>query len=149
APRTLDGQPDFQGNWTNVTLTTFERSKEYGNRGALTADEAAKIEGFAAHHVAENAKPTDPKTRTEDLPTDCGYGFKGANCGYNNFWVDRGTQVMRVNGEPRSSLITQPENGQMPPMKPEAMKARAQKMAARRGMGPADGPELRPLGERC
>ena len=26
-PRTSDGHPDLQGNWTNVTLTPFERGR--------------------------------------------------------------------------------------------------------------------------
>jgi len=149
APRTEFGQPDLQGNWNNATITTFERPAQYGNRNVLTADEVAKAEGFAADHVKEAAKPTDPKLGIKDLPNDCGYGFTGTNCGYNNFWVDRGTQVLRVNGEPRASILTQPANGRMPPMTADAQKRTAARMAARRGSGPLDGPEARGLGERC
>ena len=149
-PRTVDGQPDLQGNWTNATLTTLERSPKFGDRKVLSAAEAAEIEGYAAEHVAKNALPTDPKLGIQDLPKDCGYGFTGTNCGYNNFWVDRGTQVIRINGEPRSSMITDPANGRIPPMTPEARQRLAAKSAAfRKGAGPTDGPEVRSLGERC
>jgi len=150
APRNEFGQPDFQGNWTNATLTSLERAKEYGDRLEISEEEAAKVEGAAAQHVEENAKPTDPKLGIQDLPKDCGYGFTGTNCGYNNFWVDRGTQVIRINGKPRSSIITEPANGRLPPLKPEARQRLAAKAAAfRKGAGPVDGPEIRSLGERC
>jgi len=114
-PRTAEGKPDLQGNWNNATLTQLERSQEHGDRKVLTAEEARKIEGAAAHHVEENNKPTDPKLGIQDLPKDCGYGFTGTNCGYNNFWVDRGTQVIRIDGEPRSSIITEPATAAFPP----------------------------------
>ena len=34
-PRTSDGHPDLQGNWTNVTLTPFEREE---GKGPLSAN---------------------------------------------------------------------------------------------------------------
>src|SRR5215471_174575 len=44
-PRTPDGKPDLQGNWTNETQTPFERM---GKQGAtLTAEEAKAIEDRA------------------------------------------------------------------------------------------------------
>ena len=39
-PRTAWGHPDLQGNWSNVTLTPFERGRSVGrdhNPGAMTA----------------------------------------------------------------------------------------------------------------
>ena len=147
APRTLDGQPDLQGNWTNATLTQLERAPQFGTRLNLTAAEAAEIEGAAAKHVADNAEPTDPNLGIQDLPKDCGYGFTGTNCGYNNFWVDRGTQVIRIDGQPRSSMITDPPNGRLPAMTPQARQRMTARGAGRRNA--TDGPEVRSLGERC
>jgi len=147
-PRTLNGQPDLQGNWTNATLTQLERAPQLGTRLNLTAEEAAKIEGTAAEHVEENAKPTDPSLGIQDLPKDCGYGFTGTNCGYNNFWVDRGTQVIRIDGQPRSSILTEPANGRLPEITPQARRQMAARGANRRGRG-TEGPEARSLGERC
>lgn len=149
-PRTADGHPDFQGNWTNASLTSLERPAQFGDRLVLTPEEAAQIEGTAAAHVEKNALPTDPKLGIQDLPKDCGYGFSGTNCGYNNFWVDRGSQVTRINGEARSSFLVYPKNGRLPAVLPEARQRLAAKSAAfRKGAGPVDGPEIRSLGERC
>jgi hypothetical protein len=148
-PRTEHGHPNLQGNWNNATLTGVERAAKFGTRNVLTAQEAAEVEGTAAKHVEENAKPTDPKHGIQDLPKDCGYGFSGTNCGYNNFWVDRGTQVIRINGEARASILTDPPNGRMPATTPDFQKRMAARSAARRGSGPLDGPEARGLGERC
>lgn len=149
APRTEWGHPNLQGNWSNATLTPFERPTKFGERLIMTPEEAAEIEGTAAKHVEENAKPTNPEHGIEDLPKDCGYGFSGTNCGYNNFWVDRGNSVIRINGQPRASMVVEPANGRLPGYVPEFRQRQAARMAARRGFGPLDGPEARGLGERC
>jgi hypothetical protein len=149
-PRTADGKPDFSGFWTHETITPLERPAQYGERLTMNEQELRAAEKFASDHVAKSDAPTDPKLKVQDLPHDCGYGFTGANCGYNNFWVDRGEKILRINGEPRASILTDPPNGRMPPLKPEAMKQQAAARAAfRKNAGPVDGPELRSLGERC
>jgi hypothetical protein len=43
APRTVDGQPDLQGVWTNATSTPFERPKELGTKAVYTDAEYAKM----------------------------------------------------------------------------------------------------------
>jgi hypothetical protein len=149
APRTADGQPDLQGVWTNATITPLEREAKYGDRLTITEAEAGAIEKENADFRSEQDKPTDPKHGIQDLPKDCGGGFSGVNCGYNNFWVDPGSQLITINGERRTSIVTEPTNGRVPALKPEA-RARLTKMyAAYRSSGGADGPEIRPLGERC
>ena len=149
-PRTADGRPDLGGFWTHETITPLERPPQYGERKVMTREELQAAEKFAADHVAKSDKPTDPNARVQDLPHDCGYGFTGANCGYNNFWVDRGERVLRIDGEPRASIIIDPPNGRLPPIKPAASKRMAAERVAFRGSaGPVDGPELRSLGERC
>jgi hypothetical protein len=150
-PRTVDGHPDLQGNWTNSTLTEMQRPAQYGDRLTLTDDEVHALEKATADFNEEAAKPTDPNVRIQDLPQDCGGGFSGTDCGYNSFWVDPGTQVMTINGEKRSSFIVDPVNGRVPPLTPDAQKRRAALFAAFRsgGGGMLDGPEARPLGERC
>ena len=49
----------------------------------------------------------------------------------------------------RTSLITDPPDGQFPPLTPQAEARRAAARATPSGRGPADGPEDRPLSERC
>ncbi len=152
APRTADGHPELQGTWTNATITKFERPEEYGERLGLTEQEANALEHAEATFNATADAPTDPKTKVEDLPASCGRGFSGANCGYNNFWVDPGTKVITINGQARSSMLVDPPNGRMPPLTDAGKQRMAQRMAAFRrgdGGGSADGPEMRSLGERC
>ena len=152
APRTADGHPDLQGNWTNATITPLERPDKYGDKLVLSEAEARELEqAEAAFNETANA-PTDPDTKAEDLPASCGRGFSGANCGYNNFWVDPGTRVISINGENRSSIIVDPPNGKVPPLTPDAQRRVAERIAMFRrgdGGGLADGPEMRSLGERC
>jgi hypothetical protein len=149
--RTSWGKPDLSGNWTNATLTPLERSNDYGTRQAMTPEEVRKIEGSeAAQREAGNA-PTNPNFTIKDLPVDCGRGFTGTNCGYNSGWIDPGSTVMRVHGEPRTSFITSTPNGRAPAMKAEAQ-ARvqaAQRARTRPGVSQNDNPEGRSLGERC
>ena len=116
-PLNVYGQPDLEGTWTNASLTELERSKEFGTRKTLTDAEVKKIEGEDAKAVAEGNAPTDPMLKTTDLPHDCGRGFSGAGCGYNVAWIDPGSTVMRVNGEPRSSFLTDPADGRLPALK--------------------------------
>src|SRR5271170_928593 len=117
APLNAYGQPDLEGTWTNATLTVLERPKAFGTRKVMTPEEVKKVEGDDAKLYAADAAPRDPNFKTADLPHDCGKGFSGAGCGYNAAWIDPGTTVMRVNGEPRSSFITDPANGRLPPYK--------------------------------
>ena len=144
APMNAYGQPDLEGTWTNATLTVLERPKEYGTRLGLTAEEVAKIERTSAQLFAADNAPRDPKVKTTDLPHECGLGFSGAGCGYNAAWIDPGTTVMRVNGEPRSSFITDPADGRLPPYK-TGVTAPGMEQYAHRG----ENPENMALSERC
>jgi hypothetical protein len=142
APRTADGHPDLQGAGTSATITPLERPDEFGGRRALTAEETARLENAEASLVSNSAKPTDLQ---QALPGDC-KDF-GRGCGYNNFWLDRGSQVVTIDGEKRTSLLIDPPDGKIPPLTAE----RLQHMAARTQQirENYDGPEARPLGERC
>jgi len=149
APKNAFGQPDLQGAWTNATITPFEREAKYGDRLALTDAEVKALEGQNAALVAEGNKPTDPKAKVTDLPTDCGRGFTGVNCGYNSAWVDPGTRIIDMEGKKRDSILVSPANGRLPAMKPEAQAAMRARFAGRGGAGASDNPEGRSLGERC
>jgi hypothetical protein len=144
APLNAYGQPDLEGTWTNATLTVLERPKEYGTRVGLTPEEVAKVEGSSAQLLAADNAPRDPKVKTTDLPHECGLGFSGAGCGYNAAWIDPGTTVMRVNGEPRSSFITDPADGRLPPYK-TGVRAPGMEQYAHRG----ENPENMAVSERC
>jgi hypothetical protein len=144
APLNAYGQPDLEGTWTNASLTVLERPKEYGTRRALSDEEVKKIEGDDAKFMADGNKPTDPKVKTTDLPHECGRGFSGAGCGYNSAWIDPGSTVMRVGGEPRTSFITDPADGRLPPYKAGVT---VPNMYMRAHYG--ENPENQTLAERC
>jgi hypothetical protein len=115
APRTVNGQPDLQGNWTNAYITPLERAASYGERKALTREEAAKLEGAAVERFVEGNAPTDPNLGAQDHTSKNCQGAGGLDCGYNSGWKDSGTRVARVDGEPRTSFITSTPNGRVPP----------------------------------
>lgn len=147
APRNAWGQPDLSGVWSPATITRLERDPKLGDRLVLTDAETKAAEGENADFGAKDRAPTDPNASVSDL--GCGVkGFPaGPECGYNNFWVDPGTRILRVAGQPRSSILVAPKNGRLP-MTPEAV-ARLQAQAGNARVGNFDGPERRPLAERC
>lgn len=137
-PRTAAGVPDLQGIWTSATITTLERDPALADKLVVSAEEALELErGFIYNVLSEqDAQPSDPDRAP---PTD-----GDSDAGYNAFWIDPGTKLAVVNGEHRTSIIVEPENGRIP-YTPAAMAAFGG-WAARSGY---DGPEQRPLGERC
>jgi hypothetical protein len=151
APRAVDGQPDLQGNWTNASLTPLERPPAMGERKAMTPDEVKAIEGRRADIKAKDAAPTPTSLDANKLPcyaANLTSGGDNVDCGYNAFWTDHGDAVMRVNGEPRTSLITVPANGRMParlPRKPGSGPTVVRGVYGRAG----ENPENQTLAERC
>jgi hypothetical protein len=147
-PKNAYGQPDLTGVWSNATTTPFERPKEFSNTLGLTEEQAAKVQGAAESYRAAGDVQTDPKS---GAPTD-----KNTNLGYNRFWTDPGTQVMRVAGQPRSSMITTTADGRVPPRKAGAPALRRAFTGGPTEVnedgpdaGPNAGPESRALSERC
>ncbi|HJO12929.1 MAG: hypothetical protein QGG67_02700 [Gammaproteobacteria bacterium] len=142
-PRTVDGTPDLQGMWTNNTITSLSRPDRFGDKLVLTAQEAYQLELDVADYNSGRDLPSDPdraapvKDRIETADS------------YNNFWMDGGTTVVIYNNEFRSSLIVDPPNGQIPAYTPEAQNRIDAATALRRSRGAYDGPESRPLAERC
>src|SRR5688572_25146959 len=57
-PRTADGKPDLQGNWTNETQTPLERMSAGGT--TLTDAQAQKIEDRAQFVEEYRDKASDP-----------------------------------------------------------------------------------------
>jgi hypothetical protein len=147
APRTAFGQPDLSGYWSNSTLTPMTRKPELGDRLVYTPAEVKKLEDFVVHEIEEGNKPTPadaPVNASNGLELRPEFAAAGGDVGgYNRGWLDPGNQVMRVGGEPRTSLITT-RNGQVPPRKDgQASQERYG------GLGSFDNPENRALGERC
>jgi len=147
-PRTPDGHPDLQGNWTNATITPIQRPE--GQGPTLTPEQVADVEGRRQNLIDALAQPSDPDREAPPVGGDGSTGAAGGVGGYNYFYIDGGDQVAVFNGEPRTSLVVDPADGRIPPLTPAARQARRQAAAvARRAGGPYDNPENRPLGERC
>ncbi len=146
-PRTADGKPDLQGSWTNATLTPLERAEN--TPLSLPKEEVERREQAFRDRVSRLAEDSDPDRPAPPKGGDGSTGAAGNVGGYNNFWIDPGDRIAVVNGEYRSSLLTLPASGRVPATTPEARQRAAQRLAARKGMGQYDHPELRPLAERC
>ncbi len=117
-PKTSFGQPDLQGFWTNATLTPATRPRNI-NSAVYTEEEVAVLENRAEILEKEGNQATDPdapaefrhETTVERPASSRAAG--GAVGGYNRFWLNPGDSVMRVGGEPRTSLLTTPD-GRIP-----------------------------------
>ena len=142
-PRTVDGVPDLQGMWTNNTITPLSRPDKFGDKLVLTAVEAYALEQDVASYNSGRDLPSNPDRQapTKDQ-------IETADS-YNNFWMDGGTRVIIYNNEFRSSLIVDPANGKIPPYTEQAQLRVDAAIQLRRSRGAFDGPESRPLAERC
>ena len=154
APRTVFGQPDIGGYWSNATLTPMTRPAKIKDQAVYSEEEVKKLEDAVVLEVKEGNAATDPNApaeyrnkATNERPEFAAAG--GAVGGYNRGWLDPGNAVMRVGGQPRTSLITTP-NGNIPPRKtqPTAVAASAPSAPARQPGSSMDY-ETRSTGERC
>ena len=168
--RTADGHPDLQGTYDVATMTPVERPAGVKSL-TMTKEEAAALEQYEAARQQKNDAPLDADRKAPPVggETTTGKSYLeflvraggGVVGGYNNFWLAGGTQLITVDGQKRSSLVMDPPDGHIPPMKPEARKRNAaftaggavapdaSESAASGPPGAFDGPELRPLAERC
>ena len=143
--RTADKHPDLQGVWANNTVTPLQRPKQWENKKLLTDAEVAELQDFAAQIVENDGdaqfgdglilavlnRIANPKSY------DPGTG------NYNQFWL-----VGRDWHDRRTSLITDPPDGKLPAMTPEAQQRRAAEVEHRKVHAFED-PEVFALGERC
>jgi hypothetical protein len=142
-PRTPDGRPDLQGNWTNITLTPFQRQE--GRGPTYTWEEVRQIE------EPEDDCPPNPGTVACGRTPSQGSSDEARLSGneYNEVYWERGTKIAVVNGEPRTSLITRPADGRLPARTAAAQEALQERADFRGRFEQYDHPELRPYAERC
>ena len=154
APRTTFGQPDLMGFWSSATLTPMTRDRRLGDRLVLTPAETKALEGREAFEIEAGNKPTDPNAPVNapnGLELKPSFAAAGGDVGgYNRGWLDPGNLVMRVGGEPRSSLLIT-KDGQVPSRKngTRAPVVDYGDEGSRGPLGSFDNYEQRPLGERC
>ncbi|MBC7983413.1 MAG: hypothetical protein H7Y02_06105 [Candidatus Obscuribacterales bacterium] len=137
APKTEFGHPDLRGVWNFSSNTPLERPAQYKDREFLTREE-----------VIRQHEQVQARSEASDNASGGGVG------GYNQFWVESAAQDANF----RTSLIIDPPDGRMPPLKSGVKSENG-------GLGPdtggqrpvrfrvggvrKDGPEDRGLSERC
>ena len=134
-PRMPWGDPELQGLWNYGTNTPLQRSQKYAGREWLTEKEVA----------AENREWSTFATSERRSELTAQYDL---SLNFNQFWWDLGTSTGRT------SLITDPADGRLPPRTLSQQAYGATPEAKRLqtvgwGLAPADGPENYGLNARC
>ncbi len=111
-PRMNDGRPNFEGIWTNKSVTPLQRSTELGDKAFFTAEDA-KV--FKERLQARG----DRDTRTNDV--------RDVLTAYNDFWWDSGTEILP---NMRTSIVVDPPSGRIPAMTEKRRAALAAEQAA-------------------
>ena len=148
APRTPDGHPDFQGVWANNSATPLERPNIVEGRPYLTEQEVEALKKKASElfddgnsdaaffdQVFEATLANVKGAKTGFKSTD------GQTGDYSSVWTES------RDWDNRTSLITDPPDGRLPAMTPQAEERQRARLTASRNK-PA-GPEDRSLSERC
>lgn len=124
-----DSRPDLQGIWNSATATPLERPSELKNKPFFTPQEAAAWERQAA---LRNQEP--PPQRAA----------KGHGTGtYNTFYREFGTRTVKTL---RTSIITDPPDGRIPPLTAAAAKVKQHRLERQRKF---EHPEDLGLQDRC
>jgi hypothetical protein len=145
-PRTPDGKPDLQGNWTNNSVTPLQRPPAWKDKKTLTDAELEQLKKLVAEVTEEGGDAQFGDQIVENAlagiknpeSSDSGTG------NYNHFWL-----VERTVEDRRTSLLTDPPDGRLPPLTKEATDRQAAAAKARSGARRQDNPEERGVGERC
>lgn len=127
APRTSWGDPDIQGVYTNNTNVPYERPVELGTKAVYTEAEYEKRRNAPAV-VETTTTVTDVHYQTSDFGLD--------------------PDQSRMVRNPRTSILSQPANGRMPPLRAEA-RQRSEAARAQQQARAFDSAQDRPLQERC
>jgi hypothetical protein len=131
--KTAWGEPDLAGQYSEFTLAPLERAPDLGNKEFFTPEEA---EAYAAQRSQETGGDEETEPGTE---ADVHYSM-------DTFKLSANEGATSPNL--RTSIVTKPANGRIPPLVPAAIARRDARAAVRKGHE-FDGPEFRSLTERC
>ena len=143
-PRTVDGQPDLQGVWANNSATPLERPEALAGKATFNDEELAELEHTAARLFGDggDAAFADGVFEAALAGIDNYVSGDGGSGNYSTVWM-----VDRV-FENRTSLITDPPDGRLPALTPDAQ-ARAAARQRRRDNPVRDTTEDLSLQVRC
>ncbi len=136
APRTEWGLPDLQGVWNFSSSTPMQRPTQYGERRYLTEAEIAEIRERRA---------------ASDAASDAAIPGTGVDEAYNDFWIE---SASLADAQLTSHLIYPPD-GRLPDLQEGARTTpmgQIPQRPVRAALGAffgTDGPEDRPLSDRC
>jgi hypothetical protein len=146
-PRTADGHADFSGVWANNHITPTERPKEWAGKDHLTDAELEQLKRDVSSIYDKEGDAIFQNLVEAALAKRKLGSYDPATGNYNEFWMAEREL------DDRTSLVTDPPDGRIPPMT-EAGKQRLAKLyetfTGEGGpSGRANGPEDRPVTERC
>jgi hypothetical protein len=134
-PRTADGHPDLEGIWTNATRTPLERPPVFAGKATVTDAEAKAYE-------QKDSEAWQQLDGTSEGPLHATKGSVGTGA-YNVLFYDMGSELARIDGVRRTSMVIDPPDGKIPAM---TQPARERNRAVTRSF---DSAKDRPLTERC
>jgi len=143
-PRTADGHPDLQGVWANNSATPLERPEALADKAMLSDEELAELKQTADRLFGDggDAAFADGVFEAALAGVDNYVSGDGGSGNYSTVWmVDR-------DFENRTSLITEPSDGRLPPLTLDA-EARVSARRTRQGTPVRDNPEDLSLQVRC
>jgi hypothetical protein len=139
--RTPNGEPDLQGVWTSNSVTPLERPKGLAGKEFYTeAELAAKIKRENERVSKADVVPDPDDTRGIPKGDDAAVHYD-----FSIYGMDRAQVPLAWSR--RTSIIVGPE-GTIPPLRPEALKRRAERAAKAKGHE-FDGAENLKLEARC
>jgi hypothetical protein len=132
APAMVLGQtgragPDFDGIWNSATTTPLERPAQFKDKPYFTKEEAAE---WDREFARRNEEPP-PGTRQSGTGT------------YNTVYREFGTRSVRTL---RTSIVTDPPDGRIPPLTPAAADIKRRRLEALRKF---ENPEDLGLQDQC
>jgi hypothetical protein len=125
-PRTADGHPDLQGFWTNDSYTPLERPDEAKGKEYFTPEEAKA-------YLKARLDRLNAQSRSDVHYDDA-------------LWQ---AENYSKQAHLRTSIVTDPTDGRIPPMTAAGQARTAARVKARQGAGAADSVQVRTLAERC
>jgi hypothetical protein len=104
-------RPRFDGIWNSATATPLERPAHLKDKAFFTPEEAAEWE----RQVTERNQEPSPEAASKGVGTGT----------YNTFFREFGTRTVKTL---RTSIITYPIDGRIPPLTPEAAEVKRRRL---------------------